>query len=256
MPESPDMPESIEPTVSMDHAPPENPPGANALDETPADAEHGVEPESTTDASAQSEARDLPATNVSPEHAEPAGDTMQELLQRAQRTHELIAALDLKKVAEHDPAERDKLNAVSNALQTIASGEAVGPVEGVDQVATLGDSATNVATLTQHLDACGLTERIGRVWCTSTQPSSMKPLEIIPHREGLPPFEFAIAPLSASGKGYFGLFVDANHVYAAQIAAPNSHHLWHVCAQEMYGRPEELVDCLTRLSENTFEQSL
>lgn len=256
MPESPDMPESIEPTVSMDHAPHETPPDAAASDETSAEIDQDVELESATDASAQSDAPDLPATDVRTEHAAPAGDTMQELLQRAQRTHELIAALDLKKVAEHDPTERDKLNAVSNALQTIASGEAVGPVEGVDQVASLGDTATNVATLTQHLDACGLTERIGRVWCTSTQPSSMKPLEIIPHREGLPPFEFVIAPLSASGKGYFGLFIDANQVYAAQIAAPNSHHLWHVCAQEMYGRPEELVDCLTRFSENTFEQSL
>ena len=65
---------------------------------------------------------------------EDRGDTLAAWIQRAKRAHELVDAVDLSKVADHDPEEVSKVGDVADALGELESGHAVEHVDGVDEI--------------------------------------------------------------------------------------------------------------------------
>ena len=69
-----------------------------------------------------------------PEPASESSNSLQDWIARAKRAHELVDAVDLKKVVEHDATERAKVTTVSEALTDLEAGQMVAHVEGIGEV--------------------------------------------------------------------------------------------------------------------------
>ncbi len=181
--------------------------------------------------------------------------SLEDLTQQAKRTHELVDAVDLKKVASHDKAELSKVASVKNALGELERGGQVDYVEGVDEViAQLDPDQQRRADLLTHLHEQGWDAFIGRVLaCSNASDSELKPLDLIPHREGLPEFDVCLAPNEGSGSGNFGLFVSASGIFAATIGEPVTKHHWHIVHSRPYENMAELDKSLSHLRNAAFE---
>ena len=184
-----------------------------------------------------------------------AGDgSLQDWIDKAKRAHELVEAVDLAKVAQHDEIEVAKVASVGEALKELEAGHNVEHVEGVDEVLAQPDVEQQaVADLIKLIDDFGWADRIGRVLTIATDAGELKPLDLIPHREGLPKHLLCIAPQDAVGSGHFGLFVSEQAIFAASIAEPVSKHHWHVSRSRPYDNDKELKTTLSQFSTNGFE---
>ncbi len=183
-------------------------------------------------------------------------DTLQAWIDRAKRAHELVEAVDLQKVAEHNAEEVDKLASVNGALQDLSEGKSIDHVEGVDEVVEeLDPVARRKAQLYAHIDAAGWTDRLGRVLSVDGNNASLKPLELIPHRKGLPEFDLCIAPEKAVGLGNFALFISAQGVFSAAVNDPASKHHWRITRSRPYESIPELYKIIQLFSQSGDEKS-
>ena len=96
-------------------------------------------------------------------------------------------------------------------------------------------------------------ERMSRVLTLEDGEATLRPLEIIPHREGLPDFDVCIAPEEAVGLGNFALFVSATGIFAASINEPASKHLWRIARSRPYENFDELRGALQNYARTAFE---
>lgn len=202
-------------------------------------------PEEHLDKQTEPESTLPPAAENEPE------DSLGDWIDRAKRAHELVDAVDLKKVAAHDPLEVSKLESVRTALKDLEEGKAIERVEGVDEVdPDVGEEQARVTKLFGDVAGAGWTDRMGRVLFVNGENSTAKPLELISHRQGLPDFDICIAPEHRYSDGNFGIFVSAQGVFAASINEPVSKHHWRIDRSRPYDNQTELVRSITQFSEN------
>lgn len=181
-------------------------------------------------------------------------DSLETWINRAKRAHELVEAVDLEKVAAHDAGEIHKLDSVSDALQQLSEGNAPDHVEGVDEVIPALDAEQQRrADLMAVIAEDGWVERMSRVLTLADGGATLRPLEIIPHREGLPDFDICVAPEEAIGIGNFALFVSATGIFAASINEPASKHLWRIARSRPYETIDELRGALRNYATTAFE---
>ena len=200
---------------------------------------------------------DAPENSKPDQDAAASGDgSLQDWIERAKRTHELVDAVDLDKITAHDATEKAKLAKVQDALSELSAGHDVEHVEGVDEVnADVDPKLARKAALLEELAALDCNDRISRVLCVNEQDTSYKPMELIPHHEGLPEFDVCLAPIHASGQGNFGLFISHAGLFAATIAEPPSKHHWRIVRSCPYDNMEELRQSIAQYSQNIFETS-
>lgn len=191
-----------------------------------------------------------PAEDNLPEENAASEDSLGDWIDRAKRAHELVDAVDLEKVAAHDPVELNKLDTVSDALQDLSDGKQIEHVEGVDEVVPeIGEEEQRKAKLFSDVAGGGWVDRMGRVLFVDGGGAVMKPLELIPHREGLPDFDICIAPEQRLSYGNYGIFVSSHGIFAASISEPVSKHHWRIDRSRPYDNEEELLRSITTFSQ-------
>ncbi|MEE4284002.1 MAG: hypothetical protein V2I41_18855 [Pseudomonadales bacterium] len=182
---------------------------------------------------------------------DPQVDSLGDWIDRAKRAHELVDAVDLKKVAEHDSTELSKLGTVTDALNDLSEGRLVAHVEGVDEVMPEIDAEQQrKSDLFAAIAAAGWVDRMGRVLYVSADQDSVKPLELIPHREGLPDFDICIAPSQRVSYGNYGIFVSGHGIFAASIGEPASKYHWRIDRSQPYDSMDELMRSISSFAEN------
>lgn len=183
-----------------------------------------------------------------------ADPSLDDLIAQAKRTHELIDAVDLGKVATHDATEVEKLISVEQALHAIEEGRVVAHVEGVDDVVpTIDAEQQRKTSLLLALSEAGWADQIGRVLCMKEGQATCLPIEIVPHNEGLPAYDICIAPLDAVGNAYFAIFVSKMGVFAAAISQPVEKHHWRTLRSCPYANTDELLSAVNQYNEAAFE---
>lgn len=181
-------------------------------------------------------------------------DSLEAWINRAKRAHELVDAVDLKKVAEHDEVEVAKVAQVTTALRDLEQGHDVDHVEGIDEVVPeMDEELLRRAELIEKLSAAGWADRISRVLSVHADTSDFRPLDLIPHSEGLPEFDLCVAPIVSPLSGHFGLFISATGVFAASIADPPSKHHWRIARSRPFENERELHACLKSFEQSAFE---
>ncbi len=182
---------------------------------------------------------------------DPQVDSLGDWIDRAKRAHELVDAVDLKKVAAHDSAELSKLGTVTDALNDLSEGRLVAHVEGVDEVMPEIDAEQQrKSDLFAAIAGAGWVDRMGRVLYVSADQDSVKPLELIPHREGLPDFDICIAPSQRVSYGNYGIFVSGHGIFAASIGEPASKYHWRIDRSQPYDSMDELMRSISSFAEN------
>ncbi len=172
-------------------------------------------------------------------------------IDRAKRAHELVEAVDLQKIAAHDSSEISKLNTVNSALDDLSEGKIVAHVEGVDEVMPEIDAEQQrKSDLFGAIASAGWVDRMGRVLYVSADGDAVKPLELIPHREGLPEFDICIAPMQRVSYGNYGIFVSGHGIFAASIGEPTSKHHWRIDRSQPYDNTDELMRSISLFAEH------
>ena len=182
------------------------------------------------------------------------GQCLHEWMERAQRAHELVDAVDFKKVAAHDHQEVEKLAPVALALAGLATGNLVEHVDGIDEIVPQSDTHYQRKTaLFNILAAAGNAERLGRVLHNAGNNQQLLPLELIPHSEGLPEFYLCVAPENAIGAGNFGVFISATSIFAATINDPTTKHHWRIICSRSYENDEAMREDVEQLCRTAFD---
>lgn len=182
------------------------------------------------------------------------GQSLREWMDRAQRAHELVDAVDFRKVAVHDQQEVEKLTPVAKALTGLATGNLVEHVEGVDEIVPEIDAHhQRKKDLFSTLATTANPERLGRVLHNAGESEQLLPLELIPHSEGLPEFYLCVAAENAVGLGNFGVFISATEIFAAAINEPTNKHRWHIVRSRPYENDEEMRESVEQLCRTAFD---
>lgn len=173
----------------------------------------------------------------------PRKESLADLLRQAKRAQQIVAAVDFKKIASHDPDEVAKLDGVREALDKIAEGKEVDRVEGVDEVRNTDPRQAWVTALMDRLDDAGYSDRVGRVFAIGAgeERGRMKPLDMVPHREGVPLFDLCLAPNYAPSEGAHALFISATGVFSAHAAQPFNRHKWKILRSQRYDSEAEML---------------
>lgn len=192
---------------------------------------------------------DVPCETQAPDES-----SLSDWINRAKRARQLVEAVDLKKVFEHDETEVAKVASVSSALYELGQGHDLGHVEGVDEVIPdIDENILRRSALVEALSTAGFADRIGRVRSVQAEQSVLRPLDLIPHHEGLPDFDLCIAPETAPQSGHFGLFITSNGLFSASIAEPPNKHHWHIARSRPYEHDEELIENIRLFDQSGFE---
>ena len=174
-------------------------------------------------------------------------DSVQDWIDRAKRAHDLVERVDLDRVTAHDPDEVNKLDKVTSALDDLSRGQNVEYVPGVDEdeAPTLDESQIRRSQLMELLDGEGYGDRVGRVFMANTD-DPVRPLDLIPHQEGLPEFDVCIAPEHTPAEGAHGIFVSERGVFAALIPEPVTRHKWRILRSRPFDDEQEMLETVRR----------
>ena len=172
---------------------------------------------------------------------QPKEPSIKDLMDQARRAHEIVQAVDFEKLAAHDPDEAAKLKGVTEALDRLSNGEMVEHVEGVDEVVEVSTELEQRMRLMEVFTTAGLGDRLSQVRLHDGTASASRPLDLIPHREGLPAFDVCLAPDDAPAEGAHGIFVSGDTVFSAHVPEPVIRHHWHVLGSQPYEDDTTLV---------------
>jgi len=209
-------------------------------------------------------------------------DSVDGWIARARQAHDLIDSVDLDAVAEHEPQAVARMDTVTEALRELAAGAA----PEADPLASLGaaDPATRPQATARRLPAGAAGEPAGGVDAAATEPgepaapavdgrsaAALEALELdglsdrlgrlllsdpndpvlsadgIPHRQGLPAFDFCVAPERLPASGCYGLFVNHRCVFAALLPEPMADSRWRLLHTRPYEGEHELLDAVREL---------
>ncbi len=178
----------------------------------------------------------------------PNKESLADLLRQAKRAQEIIGAVDFAKIATHDSDEVGKLSGITDALERLSEGEDVDRVDGVDEVHNTDPRQAWVSDLMELLDNAGHSERIGRVFAIGSgeERGRMKPLDMVPHREGIPLHDLCLAPNYAPSEGAHALFISATGVFSAHASQPFNRHKWKILRSQRYDSEAELLAIIGR----------
>ena len=174
-------------------------------------------------------------------------DSVQDWIHRAKRAHDLVDRVDLDRVAAHDSDEVNKLDKLTEALNDLSEGQNVEYVPGVDEedAPTLDPNQIRRLELMEILDREGLSDRLGRV-CMTGAEEEIRPLDLIPHHDGLPDFDVCIAPEYTPADGAHGIFVSEKGVFSALIPEPVTRHKWRILRSRPFDDESEMVATVQR----------
>lgn len=178
----------------------------------------------------------------------PATASVQDWIERARRAQDLLGKVDLEKVARHDAEEVAKLSRVSGALEDLSNGGNVDFVPGVDvdEAPQLDPEQMRRTRLMEVLVEEGFGDRLGRVFVMDDESFAVRPLDLIPHREGLPEFLLCVAPDFAPMDGAQGIFISERGVFAAMIPDPVTRHRWRIARSRPYDDELEMSATVRR----------
>ncbi|MCZ6642239.1 MAG: hypothetical protein O7F71_11745, partial [Gammaproteobacteria bacterium] len=75
-----------------------------------------------------------------------------------------------------------------------------------------------------------------------------RPLDLIPHTQGLPAFDVCVAPEHSPPDGAQGLFISAEGIFAAFIPEPATRYKWKILRSRPYDDHAELLTTIRRFS--------
>ena len=180
---------------------------------------------------------------------EPQDRSLDELLEMAKRAQTIIGHLDLEAVARHEPSEVDKLRKIASAVEALDRGEQVDFVPGVDEEEdgppTIDPRKMRTATLMTLLDASGLGARLGRIYVSDGDPQE-KPLDAIPHTDGIPENDLCVAPDYSPTDGVHGIFISDRGVFSVMVPNPVLENRWRIMRSMPYDNDDELVEIVQR----------
>ncbi len=170
-------------------------------------------------------------------------ESLADLMRQAKRAQEIIGAVDFGKIATHDTDEVSKLSGITEALERLSEGEVVDRVDGIDEVHNTDPRQAWITELMELLDSAGHSERVGRVFAIASgeERGRMKPLDMVPHREGIPLHDLCLAPNYAPSEGAHALFISATGVFSAHAAQPFNRHKWKILRSQRYDSDTELL---------------
>ena len=171
------------------------------------------------------------------------GQSVRAWVERARRAQDLVGKVDLGKVVRHDHEAVEKLSRVAAALEHLADGKDVQFVPGVDpeEAPALDPEQMRRAGLMEVLVSEGLGDRLGRVFVTDDESAAKRPLDLVPHREGLPEFLLCVAPDHGPVEGAHGIFISERGVFAAMIPQPVIRHRWRITRSRPYDDEREMI---------------
>ena len=175
-------------------------------------------------------------------------------IDRAKRAQRLVGQVDLERITDHDPAEFKKLAKVSRALNAITE-EKDSPVsveDATEKAPTLNEHHKKRSELMEALDAAGFGDRLGRIY-TSNFDDPIRPLDLIPHTQGLPAFDVCVAPEHSPPEGAQGIFISTQGIFAAFIPEPATRHKWRILRSRPYDDLDELITTIRRFSAQPME---
>lgn len=177
--------------------------------------------------------------------------SLEDLLEIAHRAQDLIGHLDLNKVQQHDKIEVEKLKQVVSSIESLEKGETVGFVPGVEDgkddepPPRLDPEQIRKSEVLEVLDEAGYTGRLGRLFVTGSE-FPVKPLEYVPHQEGLPDFDMVVAPDYAPVDGAHGIFVSAQGIFSAIAPEPITENRWRILRSMPYEDNKEMIELVRR----------
>ena len=171
-------------------------------------------------------------------------ESASEWLAIAKRAAALVQEIDLDKVRDHNEPEVTRLASVVDQLDSLSAGN-LDALADSEQVPDMDPEHLRRSQLMQLLDDAGYNGRIGRVYVDGSK-DPFKPVDIVPHRDGLPPFDMVVAPDYSPAQGIHGVFVSAKAVVAALVPMPAERHRWRTLRSQPYESDEELIDLVTR----------
>jgi len=212
-------------------------------------------------------------------------DSVDGWIARARKAHDLIDSVDLDAVAEHEPQAVARMDTVTEALRELAAGAA--PEADLLAALGAADAAANPQTTAQRrpadaagaaveapsdLDAAaaetgealalavdgrsaaalealvldGLSDRLGRLLLSDPNDPVLS-AEGIPHRQGLPAFDFCVAPDRLPASGCYGLFVNHRCVFAALLPEPMADSRWRLLHTRPYEDEDGLPEAVREL---------
>ena len=143
--------------------------------------------------------------------------------------------------ADQAPASAARLARVQTVAELVVHSEVVREPEAA-LFTQPGD--VSLTELIDELDELGMGDQVGRVLLQADR-TTLRPLDLIPHREGLPPFDLVIAPSNSLVRGATGLFIAANELTLASVQAPIDNHPWHVESRTSFTNRAELIERLS-----------
>ncbi len=175
-------------------------------------------------------------------------------IERAKRAHDLVEQVDLGKVSSHDAGELDKLDKVTSALESLSKGEDVDYVPGVDmeEVADLDPEQIRRSSLMETLETAGYGDRLGRIFMSGTE-DALRPLDLVPHQQGLPDYDLCLAPEFAPAESALGIFVSSRGVFVAVVPEPVSKHRWRIVRSRPYDDEDEMLATIGRFMTKSAE---
>jgi hypothetical protein len=160
---------------------------------------------------------------------------------RANAARELLSDIDFEQVQRHDSGAVARLNATRSQLQRLADANAPDPDRTPPQIE---QDAVRVARFLECLESAGHGDRIGRVLMTQDEKTALRPLDIVPHREGLPPFDLCVAPMEGGRNGAHAVFVTSGQVIRALAPVPLVEHAWQIERQQDFSSEVEMLDLI------------
>jgi hypothetical protein len=123
------------------------------------------------------------------------------------------------------------------------------PGVDVDEAPELDPEQMRRSELMEVLAREGFGERLGRVFVTdneSAEPGAMRPLDFIPHRQGLPEFLLCVAPDFAPMDGAQGIFISERGIFAGMIPDPVTRHRWRIARSRPYDDERDMIATVQR----------
>ena len=143
---------------------------------------------------------------------------------------------------------------MESALEDLANGRRADHVEGVDDVVAELDAETLAKSeLLTALSDAGWGDHVARILSVNEGECTSRPVDIVPHHEGLPDFDVCLAPKSASLNGNYGVFISKMGVFAASIGDPPVKHHWRILSSAPYDGMDDLVRIVEQFNESAFD---
>ncbi len=175
--------------------------------------------------------------------------SVQTWINRARRAQRLVSQVDLERIVNHDAAEFEKLIKVSRAMDLLCN-EVDKPIAAVDvgeETPTVDKHQQKRSELLKALDGAGYGHGLGRIYMANFD-DPIRPLDLIPHQQGLPAFDVCVAPEHSPPDGAQGIFISEQGIFAAFIPEPATRNKWRILRSRPYDDLDELLTTVRRFA--------